>query len=157
MRILASHGADIDKQESWGQTPLIIATQKSRLECMKLLLEMGAHKERCDSFHGNTALHIACTTRDEETVLLLLDGGCSVEAVNFAGLTPLGVAIDNRFFRVIPLLLEYGAIPNEHDLNKCSKGLQEFLARSLSKFVCFFFFFAACNSINYNEKKVKST
>ena len=90
MRVLASHGADIDKQESWGQTPLIIATQKSRLDCMKVLLEMGADRECHDHHHGNTALHIACTTKDEETLLVLLDGHCNVQAVNLAGLTPLG-------------------------------------------------------------------
>ena len=136
MKVLASHGADMNEQESWGQTPLMIATQKSRLECMKLLLEMGVNKECCDRLHGNTALHLACITRDEQTVLLLLDGQCDVKAVNSAGLSPLGVAIENKFYRAINLLLEYGAVPNERDFAISSNGLQRFLRKSLSEFLC---------------------
>lgn len=138
MKVLASHGADIDQQESWGQTPLMISTQQSRLECMKLLLSMGANRECCDRIHGNTALHIACTTKDEETLLLLLDGGCNVVAVNTAGLTPLGVAIDSKFYRGVPLLMEYGAKPNQADFKLCSSGLQEYLVKSMSKYELIF-------------------
>ena len=133
MKVLASHGADINRQESWGHTPLMIATQQSRLQCMKLLLEMCANKECCDRLHGNTALHLACTTRDEETLLVLLDGGCDIRAVNGAGLTPLGVAIENKFYRAVPLLIEYGAVPSAGDIAKCSGGLQDYIARSLSE------------------------
>ena len=122
-------------QESWGQSPLMIATQQSRLECMKLFLELGVNKECCDRLHGNTALHLACTTRDEQTLLLLLDGGCDIRAVNIAGLTAFGVAVENKFYRAVSLLLEYGVVPNERDIAICSKGLEGFLRKSLSEYL----------------------
>ena len=133
MKIMADNGIDLNQQESWGQTPLMIATQQSRIHCMKLLLELSVNTELRDHLHGNTVLHIAAAVKDEETLLVLLDGGCNVHVVNNASLTPLGVAIENKFYRAIPLLLEYGAIPNENDIERCTGGLYEFIQASLSE------------------------
>lgn len=134
LSLLASHNVNINAQESWGQTPLIIATQQSRLECMKTLLHLNADTEIHDHHHGNTALHVACTTKDEETVLLLLDGGANVHSVNKMGLSSLGVAIENKFYRCVQLLIEYGAKMNEKDREISSSGLQEYIQECTSMF-----------------------
>ena len=127
LKLLAQHQVDIDAQESWGQTPLMIATQKARHHSMKILLKYGASKNLADRHHGNTALHIACTTRDEETLLLLLDYGADVHAINFNGHSSLGCAVENKFYRGVLLLMEYGARPNSKDLEIMSFGLQAYL------------------------------
>ena len=143
LRLLASHEVDINVQESWGQTPLIIATQQSRLECMKTLLNLGADTEVHDNHHGNTALHVACTTKDEETALVLLDGGANVHSINRMGLSSLGVAIENKFYRGLPLLIEYGACMNKKDREMCSSGLEVYLEELTGKLTfslyCFVF------------------
>lgn len=127
LKVLASNQASLNAQESWGQTALMISTQRSRLDCMKELLHFGVDTELHDHHHGYTALHVACTTRDEETVLLLLDAGCDVHAVNKQGLSCLGVAIENKFYRAILLLIEYGAQMNGRDWTVTPVGLQPYI------------------------------
>ena len=135
IKMLYTHRVNINIQESWGQTPLMIATQQSRLECMKMLLSLGAEKEYHDREHGNTALHVACTTKDEQTLLILLDAKADVHSVNFSGLSPLGVAIENKFYRGIPLLLEYSARLNTKDWSISSDGLQYYITQSTGKII----------------------
>jgi ankyrin repeat protein len=127
IQLLASHNADINAQESWGQTPLMIATQQSRIHCMRTLIKSGCDLEIHDHHHGNTALHVACTTKDEETLLTILDGGANVLSINKKGLSTLGAAIENKFYRGISLLLEYGARLNSIDEKIASSGLQNYL------------------------------
>lgn len=136
LELLARHQVDIDVQESWGQTPLMIATLKGRLECMKMLLRCNARRNLADRHHGNTALHVACSTRDEETLLILLDYGADVHTVNFDGYSSLGCAVDNKFYRGVLLLVEYGARPNDKDMEVMSLGLQTYLQEYNCKCTC---------------------
>lgn len=115
VELLAEWGADVNKQESWGQTPLVIATSKSRIHTMITLIHLGADLEIKDYLHGQTALHVACAGQDEEAVLVLLDAGADLAATDGSGLSPLGVALMNKFYRCVPLLLEYGAKLNDMD------------------------------------------
>ena len=80
-----------------------------------------------DYQHSQTPLHIACASKDEERVLILLDAGCDVHATDGVGRSPLGVAILNKFYRVVPLLLEYGASLNDTDRSMLSPALQQYL------------------------------
>lgn len=84
---------------------------------MVSLISLGADLEVKDYHHGQTALHVACSGSNEETVLILLDAGADLTATDVNGLSPLGVALVNKFYRVVPLLLEYGA-----RLNYCDKA-----------------------------------
>lgn len=121
---LVRWGANLSAQESWGQTPLIIATLKKRVECMRTLIHLGANPEIRDHLQKQTALHIACSSGDEESVLILLDGGADVTAVNNAGQSSLGMALASKFYSVVPLLIEYGARLNEKDRERLPLKLQ---------------------------------
>ena len=125
--LLVGWGADIDAQESWGQTPLAIATLKGHTSCMRALLQMRADHSIRDYHHGHTPLHLACSMREEKGALVLLDAGCDVHAVNGKGLSPLGVALTNRFYPMVPLLLEFGAQLNTSDRKHLSAPLQDYL------------------------------
>lgn len=140
IQLLAESGANVNAQESWGQTPLAIATLRDRLYCMEVLLRLGAEKEVKDYHHQQTALHIAAASRDEECVLLLLDSGCSVHAVNGEGLSVLGVALINKFYRVVPLLLEYGARLNDTDRQHLAPPLETYLTKTTGKMEYIFSF-----------------
>jgi ankyrin repeat protein len=124
---LVRWGADINAQESWGQTPLIIATLKGRVHCMKALIQTGATTEQKDYHHGNTALHCACNSKDEELVLTLCDASADVMATNKEGQSPLGVALSNKIYRLVPLLLEYGARLNDRDRQHLPQMLQSYI------------------------------
>lgn len=134
MEELVHWGADVNAQESWGQTPLIIATLKGRVHCMKALIHLGADTEMKDYHHKNTALHIACSSKDEESVLVLLDASADVLAVNGQGQSSLGVALVNKFYSLVPLLVEYGAKLNEKDRENLPLMLQNYIDSITSKY-----------------------
>lgn len=83
--------------------------------------------EICDFQHSQTPLHIACASRDEARVLVLLDAGCNVQPTDGEGRSPLGVALLNKFYRVVPLLLEYGARLNERERSQTGIPLLQYL------------------------------
>ena len=137
VELLAEWGANINMQESWGQTPLVIATTKSRLHTMIALIRLGADLDIKDYHHGQTALHVACAGQDEETVLILLDAGADLTATDGRGLSPLGVALINKFYRCVPLLLEYGAKLNDMDRARLPQLLVAFVDQQCSKLHCY--------------------
>lgn len=106
---------------------MIVATLKGRLHCMKALIYSGASTELKDHHRGNTAVHIACNWKDEELLLALLDASVDLLETNSAGLSPLGVALSNRFYHLVPLLLEYGARLNSLDRQHLPQKLQEYI------------------------------
>ncbi len=55
VRVLLSHGADVDALDEHGQTALMIAAQRGEFDCVLLLLEAGADRA-LRSKDGNTAL-----------------------------------------------------------------------------------------------------
>ena len=83
--------------------------------------------EICDFQHSQTPLHTACASKDESRVLVLLDAGCNVHATDGKGRSPLGVALLNKFYQVVPLLLEYGAGLNDTDRAIIGLPLQQYL------------------------------
>ena len=68
-----------------------------------------------DYLNGQTALHVACASKDEEVVLVLLDAGADLAARDGKGMSALGVALVNKYYSIVPLLLEYGARLNDTD------------------------------------------
>ena len=127
VELLAQWGANIDARESWGQTPLIIATNQNRVHTMVSLIGLGADLEVKDHHHGQTALHVACAGQSEETVLVLLDAGADLTAMDGKGLSPLGVTLVNKFYRCVPLLLEYGAKLNNRDRERLPQQLVSYV------------------------------
>ena len=87
--------------------------------CIAMLYSLSL--EIRDYQHEQTPLHIACASKDEARVLVLLDAGCEVQATDGQGHSPLGVALLNRFYRAVPLLVEYGARLNGTE--RASAGL----------------------------------
>jgi ankyrin repeat protein len=73
-RLLGQNGLNLRVQNHLGQTPLIVATTKSRRDNVKLLL---SYKTGCGadirSTQGNTALSLAVLVGDYEMVCLLLN------------------------------------------------------------------------------------
>ncbi len=94
---------------------------------MKALIHRGADTEVKDHHHGNTPLHIACASKDEENILILLDACADVMATNAQGQSSLGVALAHKAYNIVPLLLEYGAKLNQHDREHLPQRLQDFI------------------------------
>lgn len=63
----------------------------------------------------NTLLHIAAFYNFEEAIILFLDNGADINAINNSGWTPLHVAAYSDHYEAIKLLLEKGANKNIKD------------------------------------------
>jgi ankyrin repeat protein len=70
--LLLEAGADINKADNNGWTPLCIAAQNGNVEIVKLLLDSGANVNKATK-DGLTALSLAANYGHETCVKLLLD------------------------------------------------------------------------------------
>ena len=137
IRILAANGADPQLPADRGVTPLIAAAGASRyrwagtldrtlgnaLETVKALLELGVDVNQTSS-QGQTAMHSAAFTGQDEIIQFLADQGAEVDLVDNSGQTPWtmaqglspGVATRGRYgiFKSTSELLEkLGATPRK--------------------------------------------
>ena len=88
-------------------TALHYAVEASRLNVIRLLLELGADIEAATS-DGCRALHLASLEGEVEVVRLLLDAGADKECKDLHGLRPLHLAAREGHVGVINILLRYG-------------------------------------------------
>ena len=112
LRALIAHGVDLNSAHA-GMTPLLAATRDSwhgRPDAVMTLLANGADPRAADH-DGNTALHHAARSSDPGVAALLRDAAAEVDALNFDGLSPLGVACAAGNWRLAKFLLERGAKP----------------------------------------------
>ena len=91
---LLAGGADINRQDSAGVTPLIEACRHNKPKIVKLLLDKGADPNLADNF-GATPLHYAAI-RDAGTAIMvkyLLARGAEINTRDEHGETPLSYAL----------------------------------------------------------------
>jgi len=108
-------GADANKEDHRGQTPLMAAVYWNKPEVVQLLLDKGADVN-AKGMENVTPLITAVLTLEPETIKLLLDRGADVNAQFSSGLTALWLAIElgRDDTKTVRLLLDYGADANAH-------------------------------------------
>lgn len=111
-RLLVAHGADVNARSRQGRTPLMIAAACDGCSgVVKLLLEKGADPKAKDG-GGSTALELAASAGDPESVRLLLAAGADARNASKSGFTPLLAAVQNCDLASMRMLLAKGADPN---------------------------------------------
>nr|XP_015196126.1 PREDICTED: NF-kappa-B inhibitor beta [Lepisosteus oculatus] len=101
------------------QTALHIAVIVNQPECVRGLLCVGASPDLQER-SGNTALHIACREGLRECVRELVSHSLSrapLHTTNYAGVTPLHIAVQKVDEGAVRLLLHAGADANRRDLS----------------------------------------
>jgi ankyrin repeat protein len=123
IRLLVAAGANVQVRTALGNTPLILAVRRAgNSRTVQLLLKRGADAaESNDS--GISPVLAAAASGDLETLRLLLDAGAKADyfpktsdprAMVLSGFrTPLMWAAYNNDVRMVHLLLERGADPNQ--------------------------------------------
>ncbi|MEK8052278.1 ankyrin repeat domain-containing protein [Ideonella sp. DXS22W] len=125
----------IDLANAAGETPLMIAALKGRLDAVRQLLDRGAALER----EGWTPLHYAASGPAVAVVQLLLEHGAKVDARSPNGSTPLMMAARNGSEESVAMLLKQGAdasLRNEQQLTAADFARQagrEKLAEALAQ------------------------
>lgn len=108
---LLAHNAQIEAQDKYKRTPLMIAAGHGHIEAVKALVEKSATPltlNTCDCC-GLSILHIPVQNRHLDVVKLLLDKGAPIDTQDTKGETPLFLAARNGDFKVVNELLAKGA------------------------------------------------
>jgi len=107
-RTIAEHPAfEIERLNSGGETPLMVAALRGQLQLCRNLIARGAQVNR----PGWTALHYAATTDEPELITLLLDHYAYIDAESPNRTTPLMMAARYGSYRGFRVLVEAGADP----------------------------------------------
>lgn len=108
--ILARHGADMNRREACGYTPLMSAAIQGGREMLEALLDGGADPCLLGA-SGENALLFSILGQSAECIALLLAHGACPDSASHDGATPLGNAISFGFLEGARCLLDAGASP----------------------------------------------
>lgn len=108
-KLLLEYGADIEKLDWHGNTPLINASSTTRIEIFELLLDKGVDVNKQNK-KGRTALYYACDNGSDEKVKLLLEKEADPNIATNDGAIPLHAIVKWNMIGVgkVKLLLQYG-------------------------------------------------
>ena len=102
-RLLLEKGAEVDRANKKGATPLYAACFKGHVDVAQLLLDKGAEVDRAKE-GGWTPLLVACGKGHVAVALLCLERGAEVDRALEDGKTPLDIAKHHRHDAVVALL-----------------------------------------------------
>jgi hypothetical protein len=115
-KCLIDRGADVNKANSHGETPLWWASSKGHLEVVRALLDAKAEVNKAAN-GGQTPLYWASFYGHLEVVRALIDRGADVNKANSHGETPLWWASSKGHLEVVRALLDAKAEVNKADRN----------------------------------------
>ena len=105
---LVERGADKDKRNRFGWTPLFAAAFSGHLNVVQYLAEQGADKEARDN-DGWTPLYLAVFNGHMNVVQYLLEQGENKVARDDGGWTPLHAAACRNNYNIVKYLIQQGA------------------------------------------------
>ncbi|KAL2052498.1 hypothetical protein ABVK25_007370 [Lepraria finkii] len=103
VRLLIDRGADIDAEQSNGETAFYLAAGKGHLAVLQALAQAKCYKDK--PVEGLTALLRACDNGQFEVSEKLIELGCDAHALSSEGLTSLHLAARKGHSRVLNLLI----------------------------------------------------
>nr|XP_054367533.1 B-cell lymphoma 3 protein-like [Mirounga angustirostris] len=116
VRLLVLAGASPMALDRHGQTAAHLACEHRSPTCLRALLDSAAPGTvdlEARNYDGLTALHVAVNMECPEAVLLLLERGADIDAVDIkSGRSPLIHAVENNSLSMVQLLLQHGANVN---------------------------------------------
>ena len=114
VNLLLNKGAEIDKCDDYGKTPLHVAAW-GHLHVVELFLDRGAQHDSRNR-GGRAPLHMAAEGGHKDVVKVFLDHGTDVDIKDNYGFTPLTWAAMMGHMEIVQLLLKMGADPNARNL-----------------------------------------
>ena len=100
VQYLVEQGADMEKGDCFGQTPLIWASFKGHLDVARYLLEQGADRDKART-DGMTPLHFAASNGHLEIAKLLMVYGADLNVRNRFGRLPIDIAANEEIKQAI--------------------------------------------------------
>ncbi len=117
VRLLVSHGADVNARDGHGGTALSEAAFYGRTKIVRFLLSKGARITATDAPSKKSPLALAAMRGNIAIADMLIAAGANVNETDESGVTPLMWAADSDHVnpRLISRLLKAGADPNLKD------------------------------------------
>lgn len=120
VRTVLDAGADLNRSDGDGWTPLRYAARFGNIDALRLLLEFGADINQGDrAEYDATYLHHAAASGNVECVRTLIEAGCPVHERDRFGRTPIFAAMERHSppvaVAMVSVLLEAGADPVTSD------------------------------------------
>ena len=106
---LIRNGADVNKQDAKGCTPLYLAARVGYLEAVQYLVEQAGADINIATHSGWTPLNVCCDKGNDELVLYLIERGAELDKATNKGCTPLLNAVRNGHFEIVKYLAQAGA------------------------------------------------
>ena len=119
-------GADVNKHDKYGATPLMVAVESKSEQFVDLLIKAEADVNKSHQY-GRTPLMVAVERNHEEHVDLLIRAKVDVNKGSKRGRTPLMIAAERRSEKYVNLLIKAGADVNNADI----KGRTPLMAAAL--------------------------
>ena len=108
---LIEKGADPTIASVDGLTPVHVAAELEKPDCLRALLAYDGAANAKNDLHSLVPLDHAIKSRREENLLLLLENGADPNAQDMSGNTPLSEALTPTSFHLGRILLRNGADP----------------------------------------------
>jgi len=106
--ILLEQGSNINIPDKDGNTALLWAAKKGKLQVVISLVEKFFACVNIQNFAGDSTLSYATANNDAQMVLFLLDNGASPNTRNLRGETPLHIAAALGYVKILELLVKNG-------------------------------------------------
>ncbi|XP_049649172.1 B-cell lymphoma 3 protein [Accipiter gentilis] len=124
VRLLVAHGASPMALDRLGRTAAHLACESRSPRCLRELLRPGPRGGpdlQARNYEGLTPLHVAVSSGARENVLLLLEHGADVDAVDIkSGRSPLLHAVESNSLEMAELLIQRGASVNAQSYAGCT-------------------------------------
>jgi quinoprotein dehydrogenase-associated probable ABC transporter substrate-binding protein len=111
IKFLVSKGADVNKPDSNGYTPLTNAARQRQDKTVKLLIDLGANPNLADG-NNMTPIITAAMREAVPTIKVLVGAKANIEEPGPQGFKPLSLALAESHYEAAKTLLEAGADPN---------------------------------------------
>ena len=106
---LVATGADVNKADNDGWTPIYVASQDGHLEVVQALIAAGADVNKADN-DGRTPISRASLKGHLEVVQALIAAGADVSKASNDGWTPIYSASQKGHLEVVQALIEAGTV-----------------------------------------------
>jgi len=113
--ILLTYKADVNKENSSRNTPLLLACENGHTHTAEVLLKTNQVKMNHKNENGDTELTLASKNNNSELINLLLEYHSDINIKNDKNYTPLHVATSNDKLYAVRALLEHHADVNAED------------------------------------------
>lgn len=117
VKLLMENNADPEERDNCGRTALHYAVYSGKSEILALLTQHNSDIVKLKDHAGRTALHHAVFMESHQVLIIqkLIQYGADVNALDMEKRTPLHHAAESGKTRVIPILIQRGALTNLKD------------------------------------------